>query len=1080
MKRTLQLLAIGLASLAVLFVGASALAYWLLDVDALVQQAIDEQKPGIEKQLGRKVEIGSVHTRFFPTLGATLGGIAVAPAEGAPEGESPLLSIDRMGFDLDLWGALISLGSRVELASIYLDGMKVEIVRRADGSLSIADLLDRPSAPSEEDSGGLDPELAELLARIRIDEIRLGGAQIRLVDQVPATPRVHEVQKIDLRLDNVGLGRTLGVKFSAAAFQERPNVSFGAKIGPIPADLQIEGLLPMEDVRLSVEGLDLAPLAAWVPGVEAGMVHANWDIPSLKPNAPTEVKGKLAVAGLKLPGGRPTDLNTDADVGIDLRSLDLDVRRLDLGLGTIRITAAGGLRDLGGVPRFESFSIKSPNFDPGEIFALYPEALASLPAGSRITGPIAIDLVASGTATEQTASLKVDASRLDVLLPGTFQKPVGTALGFEVDGDFNASVANLKKARFLLDELDLSATGTLRDFDRPTFDFTLSAAPFSFDRLVRLLPQAAEQLAASGTTASGKGSLSGHLKGSLQNVDADLSLALQGLSLDLPDTEVRGDVQVKVFAKGAPEGDLKAGLLVDAGPSVIRIPGLLDKAAATPLLFDLAVDKSGQRVRFERFDAHLADAKLTASGALDLSGGDSALQFRLLPLDLEGLARTVPALPKEKLQGGRLSLGLKVQGDPLRSETVSVALEDFDLKIGRSQIKARATVKNLSAPDIVAHVESPFLDVDEWMPPESEQTEKAEGAEREDDPSLKALRAVATFEVKKAIVTGRTLEDLRGRMVLRDGIIHVEEARFGVYDGTVRAAGTEIEFWKGRMPFKARLVVQNVDVARLVAGEFETVDLVSGRANFDLSLDGEGFDKASLEESLSGGWSLSLLQGKLSGADISRAVLGGLADLPGLQPQRLASDGDLRDLMTSFQVENGKMNLRKPLTLSLDGNRVELGGAVGIAGDLFLEGTYWVSPQMLSKVTGGRCQVAAPAAVPLKISGSPTKPEIRPDGKAVALTLAKGCLAGKVTEAVDRLVGQGASERIEDAASAAKQKLDAARDDAERKAAEARAETERLAAEARAEADRKAQQAKDAARKKAEEEAKKLKGRFGL
>lgn len=1081
MKRTLKFLAIGSVSLALLFVAASALAFWLVDVDALVQEQIAAHKPEIEHQLGRKVEIGQVHSRFFPTLGARIDGIAIAAApnaaaDGALARENPLLQVGSAGFDLDLWGVLTSFGERVELDSVYLDGVRFELIRRADGSLSIDDILARHPAAEEEEKPdeGLDPRLLELLGKVRIGEIRLAGAEIRLVDQMAAEgPVVSEVRKLDLRLRNVGLGRKLAVQFSAAAFQDEPNLDFAASVGPIPADLQIDGLLPIEDFRMDVKGFDLSPLAAYLPGVQAGKVDASWEMPLLASNAPTDLEGFLSIAGLRLAGGAPTDIRADVALRADLRTLDADIRRFDVRIGTIEIASTGGLRDLGGIPRFEAFSVRSPNFDPDQVLALSPAFAAGLPEGSRIRGPIAIDLKASGTATEQTVALSVDATALDVLLPGTFVKPVGTALGLEIDGDFTASAATLRKARFHLDELDLDVTGKLQNFETPSYDFVLSAKPFSFDRLVRLLPQAGAELAAAGTTAQGKGSLSGHLKGAPGSVDADLSLQLASLALTLPDTEVRGDVLVKVFARGNPEAAIQAGLLVDAGPSVIRIPGLLDKAAATPLVLDLVVDKSGQTLRFERFDARLAEARIQASGALDLAGGDSALEFRMLPVDLEKLASSVPALPAEKMKGGKLSMTMRLKGDPSRTETLEVSVPDLDLALGRSDLRASVTVKNLATPDIVAHVRSRFLDVDEWMPADAEEAKEKDGGERQDAPSLKAIKAVATFEIQKALVTGRTLEDLQGRLVVRDGVIHVEEARFGVYDGTVRAAGTQIEFWNAHTPFKARLVVQNVNVAQLAAGEFDTRDLISGRANFDLSLDGEGFDRESLEESLSGGWSLSLVQGRFSGADISKAVLGDLGDLPGLQPKRMASDGQLRDLITSFEVENGRMNLRKPLTLALDGNRMELDGAVGLGGELFLNGTYWVSPRTLEVVTGGHCRVTEAAAVPLQISGSPSKPNVKPDGKAVALTLARSCLAGKAAAAIDRLVGDSAVREVEE-------KLDAAKAAAQQKLDDSRAEAERRAAAAKAEADRKTQQAKDQAKKKAEEEAKKLKGKFGF
>lgn len=1067
MKRFLKYAAIAAASLAILFVGASALAYWLLDVDGLVRAQIAKAQPEIEKQLGRKVELGSVHTRFFPSLGAELEGITVAKAADAPADEGPLLQIGSAGFDLDLLGAILSLGKEISIDSIWIDGAKAELVRNADGSLSIADILARhPAQPEgEKKDEGMSPDTLALLRKVRIDEIRLGDAEVKLVDRVASTE--SHIRKLNLRLSDVGLGRTLGVKLSAAAFRDQTNVEWAANVGPIPEDLKIDGLLPLEKVRLQIHGFDLAPLAAYLPGgLRGGVIEADLDVPRFAANAPTEMKGFFAVNGLAFEGGKPTDVRADLDLGADLRSLAADVRKLDLKIGTIALAASGGLRDLGSVPRFENFTVTSSNLDPQVLLALYP---AALPEGAKVEGPIALDLKASGTATEQTVKLGVDLAQVDVKIPGKFLKPRGTPFGLTVDGDFTAASAKLRQAGLRLDELDLQLAGTVENFSAPTYDFTIGAKPFSFDRLVRILPAAEEGLRASNAQAAGNGSIQGHLRGKPGQLDADLALALQGLSLVLPDTEVRGDMTGRVFARGNPQGDLQAGLLVDAGQSVIRIPGTLDKAATTPMVLDVVADKKGKAIHFSRFDARLAEARIEATGGLEL-GGDAALELHLLPLDLEKFAKTVPAIPADKVRNGKLEMTLQVKGDPSRRETLSVVVPKAEMKLGRSDLRGSATVRNLARPEITAEVSSNLFDLDEISPPEPKDGEKAEAKPKpEDNPALKEMSAVASFDLKRARVSGRDLENLRGKVVLRDGVMRVEKASFGVYGGTVRGDGTEAVIWKGQMPFRARLKVENVDVAKLTGAEFGHGNLLSGRGNLDLSLDGEGFDKADLEQSLTGGWSLALQQGRLSGASISRAVLGGLADVPGLAPQKLGDEGDVRELLTSFTVEKGKMKLNKPLALSLDGNRVQLDGAVGIAGDLFLQGTYWVAPKTLELVTGGRCKVTEAAAVPLAITGPAYKPSVKPDAKAVALTLARSCLAGKAEAAVEKLVGTQAADE-------AKAQVEQAKAQAEQAKAQAQAQADA----AKAEADRRAQEAQKAAKKKAEDEAAKIRKKMGF
>ncbi|WP_373048506.1 AsmA family protein [Vulgatibacter sp.] len=1067
MKRLITWTLAAAAALAVLFVGASALAFWLLDVDALVRAQVAKYEPEVEKQLGRDVELGAISTRFFPTLGARIDGITIAAAPGATD-DAPLLQVASAGFDLDLFGALLSGGSEVALDAIYLDGVEIELVRRADGSLSIEDILARhpaePAAEKKRDEG-IDPGLLALLQRLSIDEVRLGGATIRLVDRAApgGAPVESTVRDLDLRLRDVALGGPLTVELQAAAFAEKRNVDLAATV-EIPADLRFEGIPAMRGIRARVDGLDLAPARPYLPiPLQAGVLEADFAVPELQAARPLELAGFVAVKGLHIDGGVPTDVRLAAELDADLRTLSARVEQIRLQLGSVDVTASGAVHDLGAAPRFENFLVRSSTLDPQVLLGALPMLRASLPEGATFEGAATLDLRASGTAAQQSLNLTFDAGQVDVLLPGTFAKPKGTPFALRVEGDFTPSSAALRKANLRLDELDLDLTGKVRDFAAPTYDFDLAAKPFSVDRLVRLLPQAAEQLAAQQTKAAGRGSLSGHLEGAPGKLAANFDFGLQDVDLQLPDTTVRGAVRARVYANGDPAGSIKGGLLLDAGESVIRIPGTLQKAAATPLVVDLAAARKGETLSFEKFDVRLAELQMRATGAL--GPGGAALDVVLLPLDLEKFARTVPAIPIERVRGGMVEAAVQVKGNPADISTLSVDLQRFALAIGRSDLQATATVRNLAAPAVTAQLQSRFLDLDEFFPPEEPADEGGEVAVREDDPSLRSIALTASFAVDKARVQQRDLENLRGNIVLEDGVLRIEKASFGLYGGTVRATGTEAEIWRGQIPFKARLVAENVDVARLLAGEFESEGVLGGKGDLDLQLDGVGFDREALEEHLTGGWNLQLAQGRISAAAITSSVLGGLAEVPGVGQQQLASEGEIRNLLASFAVEKGRMNLTKPVKLQLDGNRVELGGAVGIGGDLFLDGTYFVSPQLVAKVTGNRCTLEKEAAVPLRITGPAKKPAVQPDAKALGLVVAKGCLAGKAQQAVEKLAGPAASEAVGKAQEAA---------------ARAREEADAAKAKAEAEARRRKQEAEDRARQKARQEAEKLKNRFGF
>ena len=68
-----------------------------------------------------------------------------------------------------------------------------------------------------------------------------------------------------------------------------------------------------------------------------------------------------------------------------------------------------------------------------------------------------------------------------------------------------------------------------------------------------------------------------------------------------------GGVKLQATVAGAPEGELRASLLLDAGQAVIRVKDLLDKAAATPLVVDVKAIKTADSLHFDHFDVRLAE-----------------------------------------------------------------------------------------------------------------------------------------------------------------------------------------------------------------------------------------------------------------------------------------------------------------------------------------------------------------------------------------------------------------------------------------------------------------------------------------
>ncbi len=1085
MKRAVKIVGITLASLAGLFVAASAAVYLFVDLDAVIAEQVERYRPMIEEELGREVEVGPIHTRFFPRLGARIQGVTIA-AEA--EEQAPLLHIGEAGFDVDLLRAILSGGQRIVVSAIYVDGLRLRVERDAEGRLSFQDILDRrqpaPKAEGAPDEG-LSPTILDLVGNVSIGEIRLAGAAIDFIDHQTATGAVAEshIDQIDLRLRDVKLSDPVGIDLSAAIFSSRKNLRLHVQVGPLPADLKMDGLPTLRGLHAELDSIDLAPLAPYLGDamparVDSALVSARYDLPLLASGQPLTLDGFLAVEGLRVEGGEAFDLRIDSKLRADPKSLSATIESLRIQAAEMELAMAGALHDLGSAPRFEDFTIRSKSIDTQRIAALYPPAFAGLPAGSRLAGPLSIDVEASGGADQQTAKVAIILDEVDIHIPGVLAKPRATPLSLRIAGDFSPTAATLHSSTFQIDELALQVKGKVENFEAPVYDFSLSAAPFSFDRLVRLAPTVGEELRKAGASASGRGSVEGHLRGAPGQVDTRLAVALEGVELHVPQTQLQGSLRLDASAKGNPTGDLSVALLLDAGSSVIRVDELMNKAAGTPLRVDVAASRHGESFRFERFDVQVAELAMQASGSLSGDGAGD-LSVRLLPVDLEGLARTFPMLPADKLRGGSMEGELQVTGAPTRLETIVLQVPRFEARFGPSDLRAEATVRNLEAPEITASLHSNHLDLDALQGPQTapEAKEKKVAA---DNPALKKIRMEGSFDAKRVALTGRQLESVRATITLRDGVFRVEEGRFGIYGGSFQADGTTAEVWRGTMPFHLRFEGKGVDLGRLIVAETGRSSPVNGKGDLHLDLAGVGIEKIDLEKHLSGDWNLSMREGRASGLGLSQAVFGDLSGLPGFASSRVAKEEPLRDLLAGFEVRDGKMALKKPLSVMVDGNPVILDGSVGIFGELQLAGTYTLGARRIAQLTGGLCQAADDPTIPLQITGTAARPAVRPDGGQVALALAKACLADRAGAVVDKLLGDGATEKLKDAAgglgSKAAEEAQAAKALVDQEAARAKAELDA----AKAEADRKRKEAEDAAKKKAREAADRLKKSVGF
>jgi hypothetical protein len=1114
MRRLLKILALSVGVLAVLLVGGSVLAYHLVDLNRVVTELVAKHKPELEQQLGRKIEVGKITTGLFPSLSARVEGLAIAADPTQPQDDRALIKIDAVGFDIAIWKAVFSLGKAIGIKTAYVEGLRVSVLRYQDGRLSYQDILDRQArAPKQEKPDEpLSPQVLAMLQGLSIGEIRLRDGEIRLVDFATPTglPVESVIRKLDLRLADVRLQDPIRIQVGAAIFSDSNNFRVEAMVGPLPPDLKVVGIPRIDLLRIDAKAVNLGRLAPYLgPAIpveiDTATFSADWRLTTAGAGKPMAIDGSLALERLQLRAGQPFDVRLASKLTFDPGPTSVRIEKLELAVGEIALAASGSLLDLATAPRFESFTLRSNTLSPGLLLDYLPPLRASFPPGARIAGAALVDVTANGDAAKQSLQARLDGGPLSVRFPGLLSKPAGVPLGVQFDGDLAGSDATVRRLGLRLGELDLEVKGTVRNFAKPVLDLTASAKPFSFDGLARLLPTLEQALAASPAKASGDGKLVAHIKGNAERLDAALDLSLLGVKLNAPGARLLGDLRLQAKVAGNMGQDATASLLFDADRATVQVKDVLNKTPATPMRLELSASRRGDLVEVGKLALRFAELRIDAEGRFDLGKGTTSARVAMPRLDLEKLARTVVALDPARVRKGFIEATIAVKGNPQKLETMELVLAPFTAQVAGSDISGEVRLENLVKPRAELRFASRLLDVDALTGAAAGGAEpgkaKATGAPSQatakpaqDDPALKDYRLHAVVEAKQVVVSQTRLDDFRGEIDLVDGVLKLKDCTFRAFGGTIAAGGTEGEIWKGRMPFTANLSIKGLDINQVLTAKTRYPNTLYGKSDLDVHLSGVGFETVDLERRLMGQLGVAFQEGRFARASLTESVAGGslavLQKIPGLSTKAIGGDNTFRDLSTMFEVKDGRMNMRKPVDFTLDGNPIRLEGAIGIAGKLFLTGTTSLRGRLLEQMTGGKCGAMADLPVPVQIGGTIDAPRFTVDAKTAAQPLVERCLKAGLGSGAKALGAKAQALGVPVPAAAevsAKSKEVQARAQAIKAEAEerAKAEAERARAEAertkaeleqktRAEAERmraEAERAKAEAERKAKEEA---------
>jgi AsmA protein len=484
-------------------------------------------------------------------------------------------------------------------------------------------------------------------------------------------------------------------------------------------------------------------------------------------------------------------------------------------------------------------------------------------------------------------------------------------------------------------------------------------------------------------------------------------------------------------------------LRINAGPARLALPQTLGKPAGAPLLLVARARATGGGA------AVAFDATLDAAG-VDLRPGGSVAKKPGDPLLVKAAGSWRRAGGEQQVELSRLDVDLL--GEPLS---------------GKGRVVLGGTAK---APTtrFDAELEGARLDLDRLLLP------APPGAAPKEEPSkplapeqFAGLSGEARVKLGTVRMKGLDARNVLARVRVKEDEVTVDEARLDAFGGSVSAAGTKVRLARKDAPFRIVADLKGIAAEQGLAMLWDQ-KVVSGAVDARLDLSGAGLEPGRIAEAATGALGGALRGGTFHGVDLVASVVAPIAQKLPFGASKLAGGGATalgRELGFEFRVSEGMARLAKPLLARRAEGDLALEGGVRLDGTLDMPGTVQLSPDLVSRLTGGRARPSAPIPVMFRLSGPAWKPRVVDVGVEAAVQAI-------VKEAAARALGAPAAE-AEAAVAAKRAEAEAAAREQE-EALRRKADEERRAAEerARAEAER--------ARRSVEQEAKKkLEGLFG-
>ena len=393
---------------------------------------------------------------------------------------------------------------------------------------------------------------------------------------------------------------------------------------------------------------------------------------------------------------------------------------------------------------------------------------------------------------------------------------------------------------------------------------------------------------------------------------------------------------------------------------------------------ELSLDLGAQTVSVPAFESELAGARLTGTlaGRSIIDAPNISGSFKLDQVSLRALVGelgvTVPATRDRSVLGKFAASGdFAYGGNAVHATKLSVQLDE-------STLRGEAGITNLDTKAMNFDLSLDRIDIDRYLAP-SKPAAAAKPAPAGADP-FKSLQLNGTLAIGSATIVGLKVTDARAGVTANGGVMHLAPVSARLYGGDY-VGDILLDDRGSTAALKLDQRLNGVDVGSLLK-DFDKIERISGRGTVTTNLTARGLTSEQITRSLNGHVTANLDDGAIEGIDlwfeVNRAVA--LVEKQALPAGSSSGRTRFDVFKASADLTNGVAST-KDLNIASQNLRIAGQGTTNLVTGAI---QYQVKTTILKGAPTAKTSAATLADIPLQISGTMSKPQVRPDLEGIA------------------------------------------------------------------------------------------------